>query len=336
MRSARYVVQMLAVAAVLVSAAVVLNASVDPLNWLRASRFGLYFANDRAMKRHWIGAYPHDGILIGSSKVNWIDPRAVGRPRLFNASLNGASPEEMFEFLQEAVTSEKLVLLGLDLFMMNEKQEETENKAADAPVPRIRSRTFSEWYGYLFSLETAGLSLTAVAKAATGAPAHYAPSGNRVMPPGRTAAPPNPVMYADILKVLARQHYGDFRYSERRLGIIAAIKSWADAREIRLVVFLNPINVDEAALLTSLGADRHLARFRADMRTMFPGLVDFTNSYPQASNYFPGDPFHYLPAVGERLLEQVLIGLSSATDTIDPRAGRHHGGGSMLRDAGTR
>lgn len=299
----RYLLQMLTLALALVGALALANLAVDPLAWRPDSHFDLYSTNDRAVKAHRIRLYEHDGILIGSSKVNRIDVNAIAAPRLFNAAFNKGQPEQFLEFLTRYSHKESLVLLGLDFHMIREPQDDFDGHWFEAREQSpLHGHSLRQWLEYLCSLETTGLSAGILANVAMGAPAKYSMAGNAIFEIDYT----NHSAYSWVLERLENGPYQNFRYSVKRVEAIKAIKTWAAAHNVRLLVFLNPINADEASLLRRLAMWPLVLRYRHDMQEIFPELVDFTEAYPDPSNYFPNDPFHYLPQTGVRIVKDVL------------------------------
>lgn len=302
----RYLVQTLSTVAIVVSSAASFNWTIDPLSWRLGGRFDIYFSNDRAFKAHWIRLYPHDGLLMGSSKVRQTDPQAISGPRFFNAAFGLATPEEILEFLNRYAQSERLLVIGFDFWMMNEPKAPGGSMLTDLNTPPFYGHSPREWFAYLTSLESAEQSLGAAIKLTIGAPGFYSPAGNVIVSADSLAAPSNKLRYERNIKLAVDDRFQDFRYSMRRIGVIKAIRDWAVMRRARLLVFLNPLNADEAALLRALPAWSYYDRFRSEMREIFPNLTDFTDDYPEASNYMPNDGFHYRPEVGARMIETVL------------------------------
>jgi hypothetical protein len=99
-----------------------LNAWFDPFIRLGFNQGSLYTATERDAKPHMIGRYRHNAVLLGSSKMAYVDPDQFSANGyvFFNAAVSGGMPEEMLNFVEHYVRSEKLVVLEVDLFMMNE------------------------------------------------------------------------------------------------------------------------------------------------------------------------------------------------------------------------
>src|SRR5262245_59355810 len=116
-----YPVTALATAAALVTLIATTNWRVDPFNRLGRNQLGVYSSSERDAKPKMIREYTHDGLIIGSSRITYIDPLLVRRYTLFNAGFSSAMPEEILNFLHVFAIDQKLVILGLDFLMFNER-----------------------------------------------------------------------------------------------------------------------------------------------------------------------------------------------------------------------
>src|SRR5262245_20735908 len=89
----------LASAALLVSICGLINWYVDPFDRLGRNWLGLYSSSERDTKPKMIRMYPHEGFIVGTSRVTFIEPTLIKSYRLFNAGFSQALPEEIFNFL---------------------------------------------------------------------------------------------------------------------------------------------------------------------------------------------------------------------------------------------
>ena len=150
-------------------------------------------------------------------------------------------------------------------------------------------------------------SVSILLQSRSAAPGYASPAGNQLFNSSELSGPRNASHYSSNLDQLSLKFYRNFKYSDRQLHSLQSIKQWAAEHDAELIVFLNPMNADEAKLIQSIpSTSAALVRFRRDMRALFPDLVDLTEKFPQPSFYFPSDPFHYLPRTGALILERVL------------------------------
>ena len=155
MSPVRYLLLMLITSMTVVAAAAAFNLFVDPQAWRPNSDFQIYSTNDRSVKRNIVRKYRHDGLLLGSSKVKRIDPRSLSRPVLFNAAFDGGTPDEFAAYIRDYSQDERLIVLGLDFFMM--KEDSGHAPAADwrsFKEPPFYGHSVKEWISYLCSAES--------------------------------------------------------------------------------------------------------------------------------------------------------------------------------------
>src|SRR5882757_2598088 len=85
----------------------------DPWGRFNFNADKLSIFRERESKPWLVGIYPHNAILIGTSKSANINAADLDTHelRFFNASFSGARPEEMYSFIGGFVTDTKLLVL---------------------------------------------------------------------------------------------------------------------------------------------------------------------------------------------------------------------------------
>ncbi|OAN54992.1 hypothetical protein [Magnetospirillum moscoviense] len=290
----------LSVAAAACAAAAALTATVDPFGRLGRAPWGLYASSERDAKPHLARLGGHDALIIGSSKTAIIDPAMLPPPwRFLNASFASAVPEEIAEFLDGYVGQTRLVLIGLDFYMMNER-------GFPASRGAFAAREGQAVASYLLSGPAAVASLDTLWRAAVkGEPPGVAvPAGNRVK---AADAPGARIDDQATLAMLRARHYHDVRYAEWRLAHLAETVQRLQARGVTVKVFINPLAPVILELLRSLPAWPDFLRFRADVARYFPGSKDLSwSDLSDRSGFYAADPFHYKPEIGRRLVAAIL------------------------------
>ncbi|MBY0430469.1 MAG: hypothetical protein K2Q10_04675 [Rhodospirillales bacterium] len=305
MTSRRFVLIMALWTTVLCGLAGAINFAVDPYDRLGRNRLGIYVSRERDAKPKLARSYPHDALLLGSSMVTFIDPASLSGHRFFNAAFSAALPEEMEEYLRLHGKKARFVMIGLDFFMMNERQFPLaggtfDNGEADHG---ITARKVAGRLAYVFSIDVLVNSVRTVTAAALGRPPFVLPNGQRNPQPflerhRRLTGP----RYDDVLRTLRAEHFHRVRYSQARLDSLRSMKALLEAREIPYVAFINPMNQAVWDLLETLPARKDFQRFRRDVREIFPEMVDFSDGgFADPGFYFRQDPYHYLPATGTTL-----------------------------------
>lgn len=286
------------------AATMLFNWRIDPHDRFGNNFLGIYVDSDRPSKAKLVKLWPHDALLIGSSKVGFIDPTTLTGRRFFNGSMVAASPEEIYSFLKHHGGQARFVAIGFDLFMFNETREKL------LTIDRFAPGSESEiaWYDYLLSLDTGIDSVTNILKRLRGEPPVLMPHGQRnpwhiERADSAFSAP----AFERSLNELRKNHFGDFVYAEERVEWMRRIKALLDERGQEHLIFLNPLNRNVLEMLREIPAGQGLDRLRRDVRAIFPDAVDLTDSRWSADEYFFfADPFHYRPRTGTEFLNHLL------------------------------
>ncbi|MDY6825254.1 MAG: hypothetical protein SWH68_15900 [Thermodesulfobacteriota bacterium] len=303
----------------LLSAVACFNYFVDPYNLMGNNRTGVYFWNERQIKDA-ILSYDHEAILIGSSKTGYVDTDDLNCYTFYNASLRGGVPEEMYYYLKAYLRNEKLVIIAFDFYMFNERE---------FPLKHI-----SDWKDiqystveYLLGAYTAKASYKTLKKWMNKEKIHdMKPNGQFVYP--EAPAPQNPPQaagdkikeqptddaqrkdesrYNDIIKGLMANHYYEFSFSRNRMAYVEKIKTLLENRRIPYAVVINPLNEDVLAALEKTDAYDQFIEWRKQMKTIFPGLCDFSSSrYSAREGFHSNDPYHYTNQTGINFLNEVI------------------------------
>ena len=298
MSHAKYLAIAVLTCLALLTSAVGVNWFVDPDNLFGNNWTGLYVDNDRSAKRRLVKAHSHDAILIGSSKVATIDPDDLRGHRFFNASMVGVVPEEFFFFLRDHTDGVRHVVLGLDFYMFNERESPFVESDTDVPRGAV------DGLSYLFGINILKASVATLYKWLSGESPRMLGNGQRnpdfKIRADRIFDAPE---YAKILKYLDESHYHDYRYSTRRLAVLQDIRKLMAERGIRLTVFINPLNEKVLQMLKGKPEWQLFIRFRRDVASIFPGVLDLSESQWSASeNFYFSDPWHYRHNVGAAMV----------------------------------
>lgn len=297
-----YLARLGVLTAVLVGLGGLLVWSVDPYGALGRNRLGLYAESERQAKPAMLRAAGARAVLIGSSKTAYVDPAPLG-PGAFNASFSAAMPEEIVNFLRRDVAPGATVVIGLDTFMMNV------NAFPMSPGTFREPSGSRDTLAYVFGLRPAMAAARAVALRAGGRRPVLRANGQRD-PTDRLARHTAMTRRDDgrWLDHLRTHHFANFEYSAARVAALRDILDVARSRRLTLYVFVNPLSRPVRGLLEHLPARDDVARFRADVREILPGVVDLSLApgWEDPDRYFRFDPFHYLPETGRQILRTVL------------------------------
>lgn len=299
MRPARFAALVLAAAALVAGPVAGANWMLDPFGWFGRSTAGFYFESERDIKRGLVSHREAEGLLMGSSKVAEWQPSQIRGHRVLNAAWSAAVPEEIEAFLEDVGPRVDFIALGLDLFMFNE-----------GTYPLVTRSPFSTWQPqlistHLLSVEMLQRGLWARARRLAGERPRILPDGARNTAADEAEDRLKPRSDAAVLERLQRSVFGNFTYASTRVDRLRGVRAWSERRCVTLVVFLNPMSRPVLDLIDEIGVAGELARFRQDVQSVFPGVVDLVDGELSApDNYWRADPDHYYPSIGTRIFDE--------------------------------
>ena len=310
--------QTLAVASALIGSCALANWAVDPFDRLGLNNSGIYSASERTAKPRLIETYRHDGLIVGSSRVTYIDPRDIDGYQLFNAGFSQAMPEEIAEFLRLFAVRQRLVVIGLDFFMFNEREYPPRGPAFADVVPADRTvapapTTYKDVHdlrNYLVSRNVLASTVkTMIARARTeGPPPYLEAAGNRNPEEKFTADRSTERMDCTEVVSYWRTHVlYDFRYSDARVSILKDLGKMLEQRQEKYIVFINPEVTCLMDLIKEMGLYPLNLKFRRDVASIFPVMFDLSEGkWSDAKHYFRSDPGHYFPSAGAAMLNRMI------------------------------
>lgn len=301
----RFALVLLGCFALLMAANAALVYWVDPYDLFGRNWTGRHRFPDRETKPYLARSPEHRLLVLGSSKLMSLDTDRLCVGKGFNASLPGSTPEEMLAILHHALAGKELVLIGLDFFMFNEREWPLR------PDEQIRMSMIARRLTYLFSRDAAEAALTSLRRYAAGAEPRYRPNGatNNSGQLRRHEQMPAPD-FDRALAFIEANYYSDFRFSEARLEALREIKALLEAQGVAYRVFVNPLSDSVLALLERLPARRDFARFRRELRAIFPGLIDAATGtrFSADDQHYHFDPYHLRPEPTLRFVNEIVLG----------------------------
>lgn len=290
---------------VVVMAAAIFNYVVDPCDLLGNNRVGVYSWNERQLKGDAILSFPHDAVFIGSSKAVYVNPDDLACYRFYNASLRGAFPEEMYFFLKKYLRNEKLVLVGFDFYMFNERE---------FPLVGIKDWDDLQYSvaEYLLGGQMTKLSYETLEKSRQHNKSNEMEDNGRFdyhAPKGMSAADLAfyKQQYNSAIEDLKKRHYGAVFYSKKRMAYARKLKALLDNSGVKYAVFINPLSEDLLAGLKETDAYDLFLFWRQEMRSIFPDIYDFSSSrYSARDGFRKVDPFHFLGETGAAFLNEII------------------------------
>ena len=269
-----------------------INWVIDPYDDLGKNWIGVYTDDSRAKS---IVSFPHNAIIIGSSRTMHINPDDLCEYKFYNASMGGALPEQLYYFLEKYAKNEKLVAIGLDFATFNENNR---------PLLNIDKWPDRNWpiQEYLLGWNVIIDSFKAIYKREY---LHYEGPNNGFLPLFNSKKP-DIQAYQWYINYFVND-YKDYRLSEVRFQYMRKLKQLLEARHIKYIVFTNPMQEDHWNALRLSGSYGIYLQWVNRLSEIFPGLKTFPEGqYSQKELYKNDDPSHYFPALGATILNDLL------------------------------
>jgi hypothetical protein len=258
---------------------------------------------ERWAKPTLVKIYPHNALLLGTSKLAHVNPDDIDTPkfRFFNAAVFGGNPEEIYTFIEQFAQNDKLVIISYDLLVMNESVFPWQPNAWKDPV------WFSEAnYDYLTASNIFHLALEYLWRRPASTPINDNGSRDVTHDLARSNAMPA-VNFSGALDQIRNSGYNVFVYSELRVRALEKTAALLRERGTPHIVLISPENRQILELVKASGKQWALDRFRADIKRIFPDAIDYSDSWvSEDRNFFKFDPMHYLPAVGAGMVRDAL------------------------------
>lgn len=300
-----YLVRFLAAVVLTVALVPMANLHLDPFGVFGNSTGGIYKFEERAFKARQAATYPHDVLLLGSSKTAVFDPDHLPGARIFNGAFAAAQPQEILRFLEDYGGTARTVVIGLDPYMFNQYFPAWRQSI-------FRPRGWREVMHYTFSFQVLLAGIDGTARRWLGQPPLVQADGqwnradwDRRQEAGGDFAPERTA----VLRRLARENYRNFTFAEVRVETLRRIRRLLERRGQGFRVFINPLEVCALALFDAPRRAAELGRFRAAVREVFPEALDYSASaYSVPANFYAFDPYHLRTSVSARLIGEVLAG----------------------------
>jgi len=297
-----YVRWLLGMAVVLLFLVALINYWVDPFGIFGRNRVGIYTASEREQRQGTAPWWERDAIVLSNSKLSMQDPSRLQGFEWYNMSASGARVEELTGMLEAYVRDEKLVVLGLDMWMFNESYAPTGKPFRPLGWQRVAEH-------YLLNASCLMKSIEALQKSARNEPVMSFPGGYTNEELAAITEREDPRRdFTSIYDFFIKQMAANYIFSERRLDHLRGLKEEMDKRGVELLVFLHPQNQLMRDLMATPEYQPHVERFLREMRALFPNLIDLTDSeYAEDRDFFLKDPIHYTPQVSTDFLNEAVI-----------------------------
>jgi hypothetical protein len=296
----RFVLLALGLALGLTGGVALLNLIIDPFNRYGLNHLGVYISAERECKSTYVTRFPHDALLVGNSREIRIPPAQLKGFRFFNGAFSGATPEEIYFFLQHFARHQRLVVLAVDI-----GGQDPAERHGDIFAPKGLVSTLDN----LLNLQTTEYSIRTISESLSKHPQPIGPDG--LVPVGSSmldADRNDPEQEAYRIKAM-QQVWDGYRCPPlAQMSFYVKIGECLRQRGIPCVVVIPPTQETVAQSVQSGPAAAEVAAWKRQLNTIFPHVIDLSfSSYDAATNFYRADPMHFKPDVGVRFMNAEVL-----------------------------
>jgi hypothetical protein len=277
-----------------------LNLIIDPFNRYGNNHLGVYISAERECKSTYVQRFPHDTLLVGNSREIRIPPGQLAGFRFFNGAFSGATPEEIYFFLQHFAWHQRLVVLAVDV-----GAQDPVERRGDIFAPKGLTSALDN----LLNLQTTEYSIRTISESLSKNPQPIGLDG--LVPVGSSMLDANrddPEEEAYRIKSMQQMWDGYHCPPLEQMSFYVKISECLRQRGIPCVVVIPPTHEAVARLAQSRPAAEEVAAWKRQLGTIFPHVIDLSfSSYDAATNFYKADPIHFKPDVGVRFMSTEVL-----------------------------
>jgi hypothetical protein len=296
----RFVLLVLGLTIGLTGGMALLNLIIDPFNRYGNNRLGVYISAERECKSTYVKRFPHDALLVGNSRDTRIPPAQLEGFRFFNGALSGATPEEIYFFLQHFARNQRLVVLAVDV-----GAQDPAERHGDIFAPKGLTSALDN----LLNLQTTEYSIRTISESLSKNPQPIGSDG--LVPVGSSfqdADREDPKKEAYIIKSMQQMWDGYHCPPMAQMSFFVKISECLRQRGILCVVVIPPTHEAVARAVQSGSTAKEAAAWKRQLGTIFPHVIDLSfSSYNAATNFYRTDPLHFRPDVGVRFMNTEVL-----------------------------
>jgi hypothetical protein len=307
----RYVLLALGLALGLAGGVALLNFIVDPYNRYGNNHLGVYISAERECKSTYITRFPHDALLVGNSREIRIPPAQLEDFRFFNGAFSGATPEEIYFFLDHFARHQRLVVLAVDV-----GEQDPAERHGDIFAPKGLVSALDN----LLNLQTVEYSIRTISESLSKNPQPIGPDG--LVPVGSSmldADRNDPQQEAYRIKAMQQMWVGYHCPPMEQMSFYVKIGECLRQRGIPCVVVIPPTQEAVAQSAQSGSTAAEVGAWKRQLNAIFPHIIDLSfSSYDAATNFYRADPMHFKPDLGVRFMNTDVLPFATRTQREAP------------------
>jgi hypothetical protein len=296
----RFVLLALGLALGLTGGVALLNLIIDPFNRYGLNHLGVYISAERECKSTYVTRFPHDALLVGNSREIRIPPAQLKGFQFFNGAFSGATPEEIYFFLQHFARHQRLVVLAVDI-----GEQDPAERHGDIFAPKGLVSALDN----LLNLQTSEYSIRTISESLSKHPEPIGldglvPVGSSMLDADRN----DPVQEAYRIKAMQQVWDGYHCPPLDQMSFYVKIGECLRQRGIPCVVVIPPTQEAVAQSVQSGPAAAEMVAWKRQLNTIFPHVLDLSfSAYDAATNFYRADPMHFKPDVGVRFMNADVL-----------------------------
>ena len=296
----RFTLVMLAMSAVSVFGAALMNYFIDPFDRFGRNRLGVYVMAEREVKASEVTRFPHNALFVGNSRMQAIQASRVNGFRFFNGAFPAANPEQIHWFIHHFAHGQELVVLGIDL-----GQSDPAEREGDI----FESAHWAVLADHLVNMQTLEASLKTLKAHFAGEPSHYLPDGSTYEEDwGNGRRRDDPEVGKVAMKKFKFILESNASQPSPKLSHLRRIADTLHERNIPCVLVVPPIHEEVIRHMETLHLQSAFDTWLHEVRAIFPNFIDLSRSpYGAARNHYMRDPIHYKSEAGVRFMNEVVV-----------------------------
>jgi hypothetical protein len=286
------------------------NIVVDPFGYFGTNSLGYYFSSERQFKFSLVRGYDYNAILLGDSRVAFIDASYITVPEytFVNGGIGKASLAELVALLSASRLERlKLAIFGLEIGDLRGCSDPKAPLGEGKPAAWGWLRFAASWTQFNYAIRVI------VARAKDETPQYHADGTRSVVSKifqESTFDGKTPRYWSKIHRRIGDSSNGpQAKFDAKCRELLNKARALSDRYGFALMVVFLPTNSDLLAHWNwnAPRARENTGRFLVQVQQVVPYVVDLSHSsFGDSRNFWLNDPMHFRPAVGAEIIQEAI------------------------------